>query len=437
VRIAPLPLLTFLALPALLAIREAPAQDLAIVGATVIPMDGSRPIPDATVIVRGDRIVAVGPRDSLEVGDAEVIDGSGRWLIPGLWDMHVHALFDPALVDRLLALFVANGVTGIRDMGGRLDVLDDVRARVRTGALLAPRIVAAGPILDGPEAVHPEVSWTIETAEEGRQAVDSLAVAGVDFVKVYSMLPREAFLAIAERARERGLPVAGHVPLSVTPIEGARAGMKSIEHLRTELEPYCSRRDPAACDEPFAVFRELGTWQTPTLLVRRNRAFLDDSTTLWSAEMRYAPKALIDEWRAERSGRLERGEEYFAAAREHHAEERFVTGKLHQAGIPILAGSDAGVTFSLHGFSLHEEMELLVESGLKPEDALQAATSDAARFLGAADSLGTIAPGKKADLVLLDGDPLADISNTRRIHAVVINGRLLTRADLDHLLAGD
>lgn len=408
----------------------------AFVGATVLPMDGSPPIVDGTVVVRGDRIASVGPRASTSIDGARVVDVSGRWIVPGLWDMHVHALYDPALTDRLLALFVANGVTGIRDMGGRLDVLQDARARIAAGTLLAPRIFAAGPVLDGPEPVIPEISWRVATAAEGRAAVDSVAAAGVDFVKIYTLLPRDAFFGVIERARELGLPVAGHVPADVTPIEAARAGMRSIEHLRSEIEPYCSRAEPAACGELFAVFLEEGTWQTPTLAVRRNRAFLNDSTEVWRPYLRHAPASLLEEWRAQRAGRMERGEAYFVGARAHHADEVFVTRRLDEAGIPILAGSDAGALFSLHGFTLHDELALLVEAGLEPIDALRAATKEAARYLGVGGFLGAIAPGMKADLVVLDADPLADIRTTQRIHAVVLDGRLLTRADLDRLLEG-
>ncbi len=431
----PMRILAFLTLLTLPATTLAQEPSVALVGGTVLRMDGSPPLVDGVVLLHGDRIVAVGPRDSVPTADATIVDTAGRWVLPGLWDVHVHALYDPTLVDRLLGLFLANGVTGIRDMGGRLDVLAEVRARVAAETLLAPRIVAAGPILDGPEPIIPEISWPIADADEGRAAVDSLAAAGVDFVKVYTMLPRDAFFAVARRASELGLPFAGHVPAEVTPIEAARAGMASIEHLRSEIEPFCTRQDPAACDAPFAAFREEGTWQTPTLWVRHNRAFLDDSMAVWRPYLRYAPPSLLGEWRAAYVERQSRGPDYFAGARARHADEIYVTGRLHDAGIPILAGSDAGSLFSLHGFGLHEELALLVEAGLPPIDALRAATSGATRFLGLADSVGTIRPGMRADLVVLAGDPLADIRNTRRVLLVVLAGRVLARSDLDALLS--
>lgn len=422
------------AIVALSGSARAQEPDIAFVGATVIRMDGSPPLADATVLVRGDRIAAVGPRDSIAVSEgATVVDAAGAWMIPGLWDMHVHALFEADLSEPLLGRLLAHGVTGIRDMGGPLEVLAEVRRGIASGDLLAPRIVASGPILDGPEPVDPDISWAIEAPEQARAAVDSLAGAGVDFVKVYTLLPREAFFAVVEAARERGLPVAGHVPASVSPVEAAEAGMRSIEHLRSEIEPFCTRGDPSACEPAFAAFRERDVWQVPTLVVRRNRAFLDDSTTVYGADVRHAPPMLRDLWEGIRTSRLERGAEYFEAARARHREERWLAGELHRAGIGILAGSDAGALFTPHGVSLHEELALLVESGLEPHEALAAATSEAARFLGIDDSLGTIAPGKKADLVLLDADPLRDIAHTLRIRAVVLDGRVLGRAALDRL----
>ncbi|NIP79163.1 MAG: amidohydrolase family protein, partial [Gemmatimonadetes bacterium] len=189
------------------------------------------------------------------------------------------------------------------------------------------------------------------------------------------------------------------------------------------------------CDAPFRAFREHGVWQTPTLVVRRNRAFLDDSTVVPGPGVDRAPEALRAEWSATRASRRERGREYFAAARDRHREERWLTGRLDAAGIPLLAGSDAGALYSVHGFSLHEELELLVAAGLSPAGALRAATVGPAAFLGARDSLGTIAEGSRADLLLLEADPLEDIRNTRRIRAVVLRGRYLGRPALDSLLA--
>ncbi len=412
------------------------ARPIVFQNVAVVDVAGGSVAERQRVVIQGGRIAAVGAADALAVpAGAVVVEGAGRYLLPGLWDMHVHALFDPRQARPLLALLLAHGVTGIRDMGGLLSVVLDVRKRARDGEILSPRLFVAGPILDGPEALHPEVSWVLDTPEEGRAAVDSLARAGVDFVKVYSMLPREVFYAIAAAARDRGLPMAGHVPISITPQEASEAGMASIEHLRSEVEPFCPGDAPSDCEELFTAFREHGTWHVPTLVVRRNRAFLDDSAAVSGSWIGHAPRPLREEWEGTRAARLERGPDYFAGARERYLQEQGLTGALNRAAIPILAGSDAGDLFSLHGYSLHEELALLVEAGLSPSQALRAATTDAARFLGMEEVLGSIAPGMMADLVLLDANPLEDIRNTRLINAVVFDGRLLDRAALDEMLA--
>ncbi len=352
-------------------------------------------------------------------------------MIPGLWDMHTHALWEPFVGDGFLRLFLVNGVTGIRDMGGTLEVLQAVRPGGDADSPLNPRVVAAGPWLNE-FVIDPRAGIAVETAEAAREAVASFAAAGVDFVKVYLHLPKAVFLAILEEARGRGLPVAGHVPLEIGSEEASGLGIRSIEHMRAEIGGYCEEVGEADCEALFSVFRRNGTWQTPTLLVRGNRALLDAESFGRDTSLRYAPRGLRVEWDATRQGRLER--ESFEELRRRFAAERELAGRLHRAGVPILAGSDAGELYSLAGFSIHDELALLVEAGLAPGEALHAATLGPAEYLAASDSLGTIAEGKLADLVLLQGNPLEDIRNTTTIRAVVRDGRLYDRDALDEML---
>lgn len=412
--------------------RPTPAPDvLAITNATLIDGTGAAPVAGRTLLVRGGRIVRVGAAGEVRVPPgARVLNARGAYAIPGLWDMHVHALWDTAVADAFLPAFVAHGVTGIRDMGGTLEVLRYARGRVAAGTLAAPRLVAAGLVLDGPEPVDPSISLRVATPAEARAAVDSLARAGADFVKVYTLMPPELFHATAARARERGMPLAGHVPGEVDPRDAARAGMRTMEHMRAELGGFCTRATRRTCDSIIPVLREHRVWQTPTLLPRWVRAHMDsvDTADARAAEL---PAVVRQYWMAEHAGkRAQRTADDWRRLRGEHDEERWLAGYLHASGLELLAGSDAGVPFSLPGVGLHDELRMLVDAGLRPMEALQAATRNAAHALGA-DSLGTLEVGKMADVVLLAANPLDDIRNTRRIVAVVIGGRVLHTAGGD------
>ncbi len=348
--------------------------------------------------------------------------------------MHSHALWSAEAVGTFLPLYVANGVTGIRDMGGRLPILASVRDSWRWDDPLWPRVVAAGEVLDGPQPIQRDISIPVSDAVSARAAVDSLAHADVDFIKVYTLLPRDAYFAVMAEARRVGLPVAGHVPANVTVVEAARAGQASIEHLRDEIEPLCSPGDVEACTQLAALFRSRQTWQVPTLTVLRSKAFFDEQALATDSRLRYMPSALRGEWLAEREGKLQRGVDYLAMKRKRYADEAWLTGFLAAERVPLLAGTDAGSAFCYPGFSLHDELQLLVEAGLTPIGALRAATLAPAEYLAARDSMGTIAVGNVADLVLLRANPLVNIEATREIEAVVLRGRVLDRRRLDDLL---
>ena len=230
------------------------------------------------------------------------------------------------------------------------------------------------------------------------------------------------------------MAVAGHVPASVTPEEAARAGQRSIEHLRDEIEPYCSPNAVADCEHLASVFRTEHTWQVPTLVVLRAKAFFGDSAMTTDERLRYLPSSLRAEWMAERAAKLERGSAYAGKKRATYAVEIWLTGFLAKEKVPLLAGTDAGVAFAYPGFSVHDELALLVEAGLTPLEALRAATLAPAVYLAARDSMGTIAAGQVADLVILRSDPLARIAATREIDGVILRGRVFDRRDLDHIL---
>ncbi len=442
---------------------------IAITNVTVVDVESGRTEPGRTVVVTGNRITAVGPAATTAVPPgARTIEGRGRWLIPGLWDFHVHASYP--FVERLfLPLLVANGVTGIRDMFGTTAMRDSVRARVAAGALVGPRVVGAGHILDGRPPIWPG-SATAMTADEGRRAVDSLRGAGADFIKVYSRLPREAYFAIAGEARRRGIPFAGHVPSLVAVAEASDSGHRSVEHL-TGLLSACSsaeeevraglqaamvrggwdsvgaatRRltpdllaafDPARCRSVAARLVRNGTWVTPTIAVLRSTATLDDTMLARDPRLRFVPATFSQGWDPRRDFRFRNlRPEDWASRRLVLARQLEIVTLLHRSRVSFLAGTDLLNPYIYPGFSLHDELADFVRLGFTPLEALRAATLNPARYLGATDSLGTVAPGKLADLVLLDGDPLADIANTRRIAAVVADGRVYDTDAIAALLA--
>lgn len=415
---------------------NAAATSVVVRDVAVVDVVSGAVLPHRSVAIAGDRIAAVGPADDIDIPrTARVIDGRGRFLIPGLWDMHAHVLWSDAAMRTGLPAYVANGVTGIRDMGGTLSVLAAFHASMQRDAPAWPRVVAAGAILDGPEPVQADVSIGVADAAQARAAVDRLADAGADFIKVYTLLPRDAWFATIDEAHRRHLQVAGHLPASVTVEEAVRGGQRSIEHLRDEIEPYCHRDDIAGCARLAALFREHGTWQVPTLVVLRSKARFDDPALADDPRLRYLPRSLRDEWSASRKEKIARGPGYAAGKRSRYADELWLTGFLAREHVPLLAGTDSGNADCYPGFSLHDELGLLVEAGLSPLDALRAATLWPADYLGERDTMGTIEPGRAADLVLLDANPLQDIAATRRIDAVVMRGRVFDRKSLDDLLA--
>ena len=423
-------LLLILFLSAACATSNAPS--LAITNVTVIDATGAAARPSTTVLVRDGRIVAVGavrvPRN------ARVVDGRGKYLIPGLFDMHTHLSFWGA--DALPTL-VRYGVLGVRDLGGLLEELDRWRAEIDRGERIGPRIFRAGPYVDGVRnyddsdagKLRKATTIMVANAEEARAAVIELKRRGVDTVKTHRSLTREAFLAVADECRRQNLPLATHLASPTVRIEEASdAGVTTLEHceMLTESITFAGvppggkpTKDPLqALDELtdeyamnlFRRFAKNGTAYDPALVAYRT--FMQEAVDM-------APKD--PRWQSAAAGRTKMFNRFVQLA-----------GLMHKAGVQVVTGTDFGVRpetvpypVSLPGIDLHDEIKLLVEGGFTPMEALQAATIVPARILRAADRLGTIEPGKEANLVLLDADPLADITNTRKISAVILRGKLV------------
>jgi imidazolonepropionase-like amidohydrolase len=405
----------------------AAAPILAITDVTVIDVASGARRAGMTVLVKDGRIDSVGPARAVPRG-ALRIAGKGRFLIPGLWDMHSH---HQASGSDSLPLFLANGVVGTRDMGSDLDFILPLRDRIARGEVAGPAIVAAGPILDAAPADWP-YRRRVANAEEARTAVRALAKSGVDFIKVHDQTPRDAFFAIRDEAALLGLPFAGHVPAAVTIEEAAASGMASIEHLaNNRLFLECSdgqSYDPAKCRPLFGRLAAAPVWQTPTL------AFFQSIPDTFSGKpppnVDFASPSLRAMW-AKNMGASKLSAEVLAYLRSANLGALAAMRDMRSAGVPFLAGCDAMVP----GFCLHDEMEWMTRAGLSPLEALRTATLNPARFLGREAVQGNIAPGMAADLVILDADPLADIGNTRRIAAVIVRGRAIGRAELANILA--
>jgi len=461
----------FLLLVALLAVPSfssaEPSSQLAITHVTVIDATGRAPQPDQTVLIEGGRITAVGAASKIKVPKfARTIDASGKFLLPGFWDMHVHVAgvtADPSWSKEiLLPLLIANGITGVRDMGGDLDALLSWQRDSESGALLAPHIVACGPFLIGSGRRTVE-QVPVHTPEAARAAVDKLKTHGANFIKIISMPSRDAFFAVADESKKQNIPFVGHLPFEISATEASDAGMHSIEHLlysgfalsfssnEAELRPRLVQAEkggnsavweqiaheadatysPEKAAALFQTLKKNGTWVTPTLasldITAHPENWKDDDPLL-----AYLPRVLTKEWIFSlQDVRMKQRAAWLAR---QASNDWKLTGELHKAGVPLLVGSDSLDPFVIPGDSLHHELAELVRAGFTPMEALQAATQGAARFLGREKELGTVEIGHAADLVLLSANPVEDISNSRRIWAVVRSGGYYDRAALDGML---
>jgi imidazolonepropionase-like amidohydrolase len=432
----------------------APAQraPLAITDVTVIDGTGAAGRSHMTVVISGGQIITVDSASRAIVpASASTLDGRGKFLIPGLWDMHVHLAKGG---DTSLGLLVANGVTSVRDMGGDFAVVKRYRSEIAAGSRVGPRITTAGPILESAARVRRmKARGTVEPVDrfrapvadtvDARRVVDSVARLGVDFIKVRTAASRDAYLAIASAARQAGLTLAAHGDI-VPPEDLLRAGQRSIEHA---IYPSLQKRD---ADGRAQLVRELATAHVaivPTMLNYYQwllvppgdaRRIVDDTLGRIDARRRYISGYLLEDWREQVA---ERGPVMDALVRRLYLPRAYKgvlrdLQEMHRAGVRILPGTDVGVALIYPGFSLRDELGYFVDKiGMSPMDALMSATRFAAEFSGKLDSLGTVQAGKLADLVLLDADPLADIRNIGQIHAVIARGELFDRTGRSALLA--
>ena len=426
-----------------------------------------------SVVVSGNKITGAGPADEIDVpSGATVIDGEGKYMIPGLWDAHVHITNTEDLRPAMFPLFIVNGITYVRDTSATLDVILAMRERAREAGQangMAPEVFISGPHIES-EQISWASSISAVSPEHAASIVDSLISADIDEIKLYELLPRDIYLEVLSIANEKGYNVSAHVPLSMDVIEASEAGLASMEHMQN-LELSCSSDwenllesriemiadgaeksgnemrgsvhraqrlhaiqtfDEERCETVIRTLAANNTWQVPTLTITtvpHHRLFASDD---WRDTFRYLPETVREDWhqRAISMTEQEASEEDIAYAEwAYH-----IIPELAEAGVGIMAGTDMPLALLTPGFSLHQELIMLENSGLSPMQVLEAATLRPARYFGLEDQQGTINEGKLADLVILDANPLEDISNTQQIHAVVRNGYLHTREDLDRFL---
>jgi imidazolonepropionase-like amidohydrolase len=436
-----------------------------------------------TVVIEDGRIVRVEPAaTAAPVANARRIDGSGRFLIPALWDSHVHIAGPEAQKRATLLLFVANGVTSVRDMGhdSSEDAFAALRRDIAAGKTLGPRVIGSpfriayggNTLREYPEALEstPRVFF-VDTAKDGRDLVRYARKHRLDFIKPYDLVPRAAFFPMMDEARKQGVTVSGHVPMAVTVREAAEAGMASLEHARSLpfncapagddllrrydratadrdatfdggeiqndgdfLRAVVTGFDAARCAPILAAMAKSGMVYVPTHVTRRMDALARQLEFRETPLLRYIHPDVRAGWQEDLDYYAAKPAATRAVLMDFYYLGLDITRRAAEAGVKILVGTDASDTYIVPGFSMHQEMYEMVGGGLTPIQVLRAATLSPAEFAGESDRRGTIAAGKVADLVLLTADPLADIANTRHIDAVIHDGAVIDRAALDQML---
>lgn len=459
--------------------NESQYEDATVIQ-NITTIDAENGVTDnQTVVIKDGKIAEVGLSDELSVSDEgnEIIDGSGKYLIPGLWDAHVHFSYIEELAPSMFDLFLVYGITSVRDTGGRIEFVKKWKDKSLENPTEAPRVMIAGPLLDGEPNVYdgsspgrPPLSVGLETVEDVTEMVNRLDSIGVDLLKSYEMLAPEQFEEIMHLAEEKGLKVTGHVPLSMNAVSASNAGLNSMEHMRnlevsmasnweelqeqrlemleegqddpggilrsrihsamreTAIENY----DEERADEVLQALAENDTWQIPTLALntRSVEKFYTDAD--WQETFTLLPDSIEQEWynSAEEAAQAEVSE-----FRGEYSNWLFnMVGRINDTDIPLMAGTDTPIGLLTPGRSLHHELKVMVDAGLTPMEALETATLNPARYFEMEDELGTIDEGEWADLLILNANPLEDIENTLEIDTVIKQGKVYDQEALKGIL---
>ena len=426
---------------------QAHAADMAFVNVNVVPMTSEIVVEAQTVLVEDRKIVTIGDVDVIPIAKGTpVVDGTDRYLMPGLSEMHAHIpRVSSTSLDQVLGLYVANGITVARGMLGRPEHLG-LRQQILSGDVLGPRLFTSGPSFNGNSVSSPKGAVDMVRAQHG---------AGYDFLKIHPGLSRSEFEALARAANGFGIQFSGHVSSAVGLRSALTAGMASIDHLDGYMQAIVAddadlsggtaglfgvlladKIDEAKIAEVAAATAEAGVWNVPTEAMFEHWVSEIPATEMrdWP-EMRYMPLDTLGQWASSKQRVLNDPAYDPELATSAIEIRRKLILALHEAGAGLLLGSDAPQVFNVPGFAIHRELEYLVAAGLTPYEALRTGTVNPADFFGQQRVFGTVETGKEADLVLLDANPLDDISNASRIHGVMLRGRWLGRRDLDEILA--
>ena len=448
---------------------------IAITNTSLIDMNNGQVSEDMTLVIKNGIITSIGESNKIELpSEVKIINGTGKYVIPGLWDMHAHTSSEYVTRSILYPSFIANGVTGIRvlsadcfepcwELDMNIEQSRGLQSEVKDGKVIGPKSILGSTYIQG---AKPRETSTIKepgNRQDGEKLVHLLLDRGIDFIKIYDEIPRDAYFGIADEANKQGLPFAGHVPLSIKASEASDAGQKSIEHccegslfeecsseekkLREQITKLIQSREPknmyslvlelvktyddAKCQDVYRKFLENNTFYTPTLVATEMDNILRKDDWRKDPRLIYLPRKERDFWDEDEIAT----KELLGVQDPLIRDKRFeIVGDMNKAGVKLLAGSDCGVFGVHYGFGLHDELELLVEAGLTELEALQTATLNAAEYADKSDSYGNIKTGLMADLILLEANPLDNIRNTKQIYSVLSNGKFYDRQSLDTIL---
>jgi len=404
----------------LLAALPLAASSTVIQDVTLIDVASGAARPHMTVVIDDGKISRIGIATSIAIpSSARVISGKDKFLIPGLWDMHVHLFYK-----QYLPLFVAFGVTGVQDMGSDFSKVSAWRDEIEKGIAVGPHVITSGPPVDGGASEDPKLPLLVaRTADQARQAFDQLYKMDVDFIKVLSRLPRDAYFALAEMARHWDMRMAGHIPTNVTAQEAVEARQKSLEHM------FGITTSVSTDEEALRFFERCtltGTRVDPTLVLWLRMSHIDDTGLMSDPQLRVIPASIRNTW-------PDVSDDTYSLKIQVWRIYRLVA-LAKQAKTEILAGTDTGDPYVIPGAALDDELEQLVKAGLTPREALESATLAPARYFETEQEMGAIEKGKLADMVLLEGNPLDDIRNVRKVAGVFTHSRYYARKDLDAIL---